>query len=506
MAMLIVCQSCSASYVIDPIELGTAVRTVRCSRCKAARIVNGQEARAGVIDIIADLIAKTETRDGGTFSPVRRKAEAAFVQPSSLVRNTYDSVDRRSVSMQRYSGIILAGIALITGVSIIVLDNAANKLSFPKEIEVSLRGTLGDIENFRTFRESGGPQLVEEINASRQVRGLSTALRVGNNDSIKTQPVLRVAGNLLPTVSDLPADISTYSELRLLAKSRLSGDDNGYGNNAFGVSLYQSLAETARRYQVPDPIINDLLRIYSSAVDLQRKVQIGDSFEVVFTDKEEASGLNNHTKVLYTALTSGGEIKKFYRYQSPNDDIADYYDATGKQTAKLIIRNPVIAGIVRSGFGLRRDPFFGNTRMHTGVDLAIMAGTPILASGGGTVEMVGWKFGYGKYIRIRHSKRYETAYGHISAYARNIRVGTRVREGQVIGFVGSTGFSTGPHLHYEILVDGKFIDPMRVKLPPEHELFGPILESFERERERLDSLNENMASKPALIASAQSRG
>jgi len=504
--MLIVCPSCAASYVIDPISLGAAIRTVRCVRCKTAWIVNDRKAQIDVIGIIADLIVKTETRDGGTFSPVKRQPEPASVQPTSVASTTYSFVDRRRVSMQRYSGMILTGAALIAGVLFIVLDKTANYPSDPKEVEVSLRGTFGGIDKFRTLRESDRLEPVEENNVSHKAIRISTALRVGNHEVMRVQPLLRIAGNLLLTASNRPADISANSAQRLWAesKSRPSGDDSSDGNDAIGVSLYQSVIETARRDQVPDSIINDLLRIYSNGVDFQPKIQPGDAFEVLFAGEEETSSLDNRNKVLYTALTVGGETKKFYRYQSLDDNIVDYYDETGKSATKLVVRNPVIAGIVSSGFGPRRDPFLGYTRMHTGVDWAVPTGTPIHASGNGVVEIIGWEFGYGKYIRIRHTKRYETAYGHMTAYARNIRVGTRVRQGQVIGFVGSTGFSTGHHLHYEILVDGRFVDPMRVKLPRERVLVGPMLESFEREREQIDNLNNNMASRPLAVASTQS--
>jgi murein DD-endopeptidase MepM/ murein hydrolase activator NlpD len=139
--------------------------------------------------------------------------------------------------------------------------------------------------------------------------------------------------------------------------------------------------------------------------------------------------------------------------------------------------------------------------MHTGVDWAADSGTPIYASGNGTIEKVGWESGYGKYIRIRHNNGYETAYGHMTAFARGMDEGTRVRQGQVIGFVGSTGLSTGSHLHYEILVNGRFVDPMRIKLPRGRVLEGAILAGFEQERERLDGI---MARKPARVASSAS--
>ena len=277
-----------------------------------------------------------------------------------------------------------------------------------------------------------------------------------------------------------------------------NSDDNDE-NDTSGVRLYQSVYETALRNRIPRPIIEDLIRIYSYDVDFQRKVQPGDSFEVLYAGEEETPVADSRNDVLFATLTVGGETKKFYRFQSPDDGLVDYYDETGKSAKKFLVRKPVLAGIMRSGFGLRRHPILGYTKMHTGVDWAAPSGTPIYASGNGTVEKVGWESGYGKYIRIRHNNGYETAYGHMTAYARGIDEGTRVRQGQVIGFVGSTGLSTGSHLHYEILVNGRFVDPMRIKLPRGRVLEGPMLAGFEQERERLDGI---MARKPARVASS----
>ena len=277
--------------------------------------------------------------------------------------------------------------------------------------------------------------------------------------------------------------------------------DNSEDNDddTSGVRLYQSIYETSLRNRIPRPIIEDLIRIYSYDVDFQRKVQPGDSFEVLYAGEEEATAADSRNDVLFATLTVGGETKKFYRFQSPDDGLVDYYDETGKSAKKFLVRKPVLAGIMRSGFGLRRHPILGYTKMHTGVDWAAPSGTPIYASGNGVIEKAGWESGYGKYIRVRHNNGYETAYGHMTAFARGMDEGTRVRQGQVIGFVGSTGLSTGSHLHYEILVNGRFVDPMRIKLPRGRVLEGALLASFDKERERLDGI---MARKPARVASS----
>jgi len=263
-------------------------------------------------------------------------------------------------------------------------------------------------------------------------------------------------------------------------------DDDGTG-----VRLYQSIYETALRNKVPPAVIEDMVRIYSYDVDFQRKVQPGDSFDVFFAGEDDGATITEKTEVLFASLTVGGETRKYYRFQTPDDSVVDYYDETGKSAKKFLVRKPVNNAIMRSGFGGRRHPILGYVKMHTGVDWATSYGTPIFASGNGVVEKVGPEGGYGKYIRIKHNNGYETAYGHMSAYAKGLEAGKRVRQGQVIGFVGSTGMSTGPHVHYEILVNGRFVDPMRIKLPRGRSLEGGLMASFEKERDRLDAMMSN---------------
>jgi murein DD-endopeptidase MepM/ murein hydrolase activator NlpD len=267
-----------------------------------------------------------------------------------------------------------------------------------------------------------------------------------------------------------------------------SDDDEDDGS---GVRLYQSIYETALRNKVPASVIEDMVKIYSYDVDFQRKVQPGDSFDVFYAGEDEGATVTEKTEVQFASLTVGGETKKYYRFQTPDDSVVDFYDETGKSAKKFLVRKPVNNAIMRSGFGGRRHPILGFVKMHTGVDWATPYGTPIFASGNGVVEKVGWEGGYGKYVRLKHNNGYETAYGHMSAFAKGMEPGKRVRQGQVIGFVGSTGMSTGAHVHYEILVNGRFVDPMRVKLPRGRSLEGPILAGFEKERDRLDTQMNN---------------
>ncbi|WP_213773006.1 M23 family metallopeptidase [Bradyrhizobium sp. dw_78] len=280
-------------------------------------------------------------------------------------------------------------------------------------------------------------------------------------------------------------DVQSMNTVTDTADAGSSDDDDDDGT---GVRLYQSIYETALRNKVPQNVIDAMIRIYSYDVDFQRKVQPGDSFDVFYAGEDEGATATDRNEVLFASLTVGGETKKYYRFQTPDDSIVDFYDETGKSAKKFLVRKPVNNAIMRSGFGSRRHPILGYVKMHTGVDWATAYGTPIFASGDGVVEVAGWEGGYGKYVKLKHNNGYETAYGHMSAFAKGLEVGKRVHQGQVIGFVGSTGQSTGSHVHYEILVNGRFVDPMRVKLPRGRSLEGPIMSNFEKERDRLDAM------------------
>ncbi|MBB3771033.1 murein DD-endopeptidase MepM/ murein hydrolase activator NlpD [Angulomicrobium tetraedrale] len=267
------------------------------------------------------------------------------------------------------------------------------------------------------------------------------------------------------------------------------GDDDADGGGRGGVTLYESIWETALRHDVPRPVIESLIRVYSFDVDFQRRVRTGDSFEVVY-EPDEAGGAGG---VLYAGLIVGGEERRYFRYQTPDDGLIDFYDESGKSAKKFLVRKPLSGGVLRSGFGMRRHPILGYSRLHSGVDWADRVGTPIYAAGNGVIKKAAWTSGYGRRIEIQHSNGYVTTYSHQSGFAKGIREGLRVRQGQLIGYIGSTGLSTGAHLHYEVLVNGRFVDPMRIRLPRGRALDGRILASFEQERERIDTLLNHSA-------------
>jgi murein DD-endopeptidase MepM/ murein hydrolase activator NlpD len=373
-------------------------------------------------------------------------------------------------------------------------------------------------ENISTILRDLGAS-PEEIKAVASVlgpRGRDNGLKEGHRVRIllagaagapRQQPVRVIVANenvieAVVALSDMGKYVSVdvNSINQAVADAREDDEDDGSG-----VRLYQSIYETALRNQIPRPVVDEMIRVYSYDVDFQRKAQPGDSFDVLYAGEEETPGVEGRNEVLYASLTVGGEVKKFYRFQTPDDNVVDYYDDSGKSAKKFLVRKPLSDGIMRSNFGVRRHPILGYMKMHTGVDWAAPLGTPIFASGNGVIDRIGWESGYGKYIKIRHTNGYETAYGHMTAFARGMEEGTRVRQGQIIGFVGSTGLSTGAHLHYEILVNGRFVDPMRIRLPRGRSLEGGMLAGFEKERDRLDGMMARSSQRMAQSAQSSAR-
>lgn len=251
--------------------------------------------------------------------------------------------------------------------------------------------------------------------------------------------------------------------------------------------IRSSLYEAAARGGVPAPIVAELIRLYSWEVDFQREIQPGDGFHLAYEKFLGADGeALRHGDIVFAQLTLSGDEKPLYLFETQSG--ADYFDAAGRSARRALLRTPVDGARLSSRFGKRKHPILGFTRLHRGVDFAAPAGTPIMAAGDGVVVFRGNKGGYGRYILVRHNSRYSTAYGHLSSFKRGVTKSSRVRQGQIIGFVGSSGLSTGPHLHYEIHRNGRQINPLSVKMPSGRVLAGDELARFQRERERIDGM------------------
>ena len=243
----------------------------------------------------------------------------------------------------------------------------------------------------------------------------------------------------------------------------------------------------------PARIMLDVFRLFSYSLDLQRDIHRGDRFELLFDRYREADGAHaGYGEVEYAALHTGGRKMRFYRFETEPGRF-EYFDAEGEGARRALLATPVDSARITSSYGRRRHPILGYSRMHRGVDFGAPTGTPIRAAGDGTVVSRGWKGDYGRYIRVRHRNGYQTAYAHLSRYARGSKRGRRVKQGQVIGYVGSSGLSTGPHLHYEVLINGRQVNPVKLKLPSGKNLKGEALERFRLHRDEIDRKLEESA-------------
>ncbi len=263
-----------------------------------------------------------------------------------------------------------------------------------------------------------------------------------------------------------------------------------------------NLSTAARDAGLPMPVLVEMIRIFSFDVDFQRELQPGDSFDVLYEALFEDDGsLAKTDGVLYASLTLSGNRLDMYNF-TPHSGHSDFFDGKGQSVRKTLMRTPIDGARLSSRFGMRKHPVLGYSRLHKGTDFAAPRGTPIYAAGDGVVESAGRNGAYGKYVRIRHNSTYKTAYAHMKRIAKGMRRGRRVVQGQIIGYVGSTGRSTGPHLHYEVLRGGRQVNPLKIKLPSGERLKAADLESFERHRKRIDILRQRVRDGEAVIAQA----
>ena len=300
---------------------------------------------------------------------------------------------------------------------------------------------------------------------------------------------------------------------RLMAKRMPNGEFKSFALNSQLIampyvvkgSIETSLYQDAQLLGAEDQQVVDFAQVFAYDLDFQREVHPGDEFEMVFDVlMDERGNVIRRGDVLYAALNGKAVTKSFYRFTTPDEKITDYFQANGESSTKFLMKTPINGARLSSRFGKRRHPISGYTRLHKGTDFAAPRGTPIYAAGNGVVERASRYGGYGHYVRIRHQKGYKTAYAHMSRYGRGVKSGRSVRQGQIIGYVGSTGASTGPHLHYEVYKNGRAVDAMRLKLPTGRKLaMDPdILAEFEVERDRIDEIRTAQTDAPDTIVTA----
>jgi len=249
--------------------------------------------------------------------------------------------------------------------------------------------------------------------------------------------------------------------------------------------IKNNLYSSAIKSKIEPNIIVEFARVFGFEVDFQRDIREGDWFELLYEKFEDDNERVRDTgKIIYASMFVNGEEINLYNFKDKNNN--DFFDIKGQSITKSLMKTPINGARLSSSFGMRKHPILGYNKMHRGTDFAAPSGTPIMASGSGTVTRARWCGGGGNCIKIRHNSTYETIYAHMKSFAKGIKEGRKVKQGQIIGYVGSTGMSTGPHLHYEVVVNGKKVNSQKLKLPSGKKLKGESRKNFELERIKID--------------------
>ncbi len=328
-------------------------------------------------------------------------------------------------------------------------------------------------------------EVVESLRKVHNPRRLTT----GGTVAVKLDPSKQDPAR--PTVRELKLSVSAAKSVKVTRK----GDDfvsetvnaplvkaMARGGGVITSSLYQTGANAG----IPTPVMTEVIQAFSHDVDFQRDIKDGDRIDVLYERTQTESGAPaGYGDVLYAALTINGKKREIFRHEAKNG-VVGWYNELGESVRKALLRTPINGARISSGFGMRRHPILGYSKMHRGVDFAAATGTPILAAGDGVVTFAGRQSGYGNIVELRHDNKHSTRYAHASRIAKGIRPGAKVRQGQIIAYVGSTGRSTGPHLHYEILVNNTQVNPTSVRFKAGQSLSGKELAAFKKQVDKIE--------------------
>lgn len=360
----------------------------------------------------------------------------------------------------------------------------------PADIEKTM--TVGNGDTFMTVIIKAGAASQDAHLAIEAMRKLFNPRKLRRNQKITVifRPATQTAttGRLVgfrfdPTVEQTIRVSLTEDRYRAEAHKRILDVRDAVVSGTINSSLYVAAVKVG----LPPPVLVELIRLLSWDVDFQRDIQKGDHFVVLAERLHHKDGrIARWGDIQHAELVLSGKPVRIYRYETKQHGV-EYFDEKGRSAQKALMKTPIDGARLSSRFGRRKHPILGYTRMHKGIDFAAPRGTPIYAAGNGTVTYAGRKGGYGKYVQIRHNGTFKTAYAHMKGFGRGVRRGARVRQGQIIGYVGSTGRSTGPHLHYEVHRGGHQVNPLRIKLPSGRKLTGTELKRFTQFRSQMDT-------------------
>ncbi len=343
--------------------------------------------------------------------------------------------------------------------------------ALPSDDALAAAAALGKVYDHRKLKAGQEVALsITRLGENRTLTGLAFSPEPTKEISITRQP----DGSFIAQMKNTPLE-----RQRIAARGEIRGSLYGAGE----------------REGVPRAIMAALIRAYSHEIDFQRDLHAGDKFEVLYDQPTAKDGTPvGQGVIIYAALIIRDKVRPLYRVTF-GDGAVDYFNELGQSVKRSLLRTPVEGARVTSGFGMRIHPLLGYSKMHKGVDFGAPTGTPIYASGTGVVEEARFNGAYGRYIRLRHNGRTQTAYAHLSRFAKGVYAGARVQQGDVIGFVGTSGRSTGPHLHYEVIVDRKQVNPLSVSMPTGRTLEGKTLTQFKQGQTKIKQEFQNLLEK-----------
>ncbi len=427
--------------------------------------------------------------------------------------NNYLSfINTKILRIEKLNPLILVSFLLIFSIVFFVTSNLINKKAVENSANLKEIANSNEFSNLTRFLLSKISSPYTEINY--EIKSNDTVEKILRNFNIKENDIKDISAKLkqkklaqiysgrklnlitkklengTSTVINLvyPINNTTSIEIRKIQKD-FSISENILQlykkevviKNEIKNNLYASAMDSG----VEPNIIVEFARIFGFEVDFQRDIRKGDWFEIMYEKFEDDNNKVRDTgKIIYASMYVNGEEINLYNFKFNNDE--EYYDIKGKSITKSLMKTPINGARLSSSFGMRKHPILGYNKMHKGTDFAAPSGTPIMASGSGTVTRARWCGGGGNCVKIKHNSTYETIYAHMKAFAKGIKEGRKVKQGQIIGYVGSTGLSTGPHLHYEVIVNGKKVNSQKLKLPSGKILKGEERKQFELDRIKID--------------------
>lgn len=469
---------------------------------------------AGAFILIFNIVSFSSKEDK-TDAAAPVAAQTAFVAPQPNIIEPYaqpsaENAEREYTAAkpqqaaQAESSSLAKEISSIQGNISKMLEASSNLLVSQKKVVIGKGDTLMDL----LVKKAAVPR----DDAYEVVQALS---KIYNPRDLNPGREITVFFHKDPSIAD-PQFSGMRIEKDIINFVTVNRDDEGHFTvnkqekdvhrslKGFKGTISNSLYADAQAQGVPDAVILDLIKMYSWNVDFQREIQSGDKFEVMYEEykTEDNKVVRGKGNIVYAKLTLSDNEMPFYRYED-KAGTADYYDNNGRSAKKPLMKTPIDGARLSSGFGMRRHPVLGYSKMHKGVDFAAPRGTPIYAAGDGTIQKIGPFSSYGNYVRIRHRAGLETAYAHMKGFKSGLRVGSRIKQGEIIGYVGTTGRSTGPHLHYEILVNNTQVNPSSVKMPTGTTLKGKDMKAFKTTVASLKSTFSSLSRASTVVENTQ---